>query len=118
MRPFEQAVRWHEANCPGESLTEMVEAHFLGGHVVAGPELFLMGRRVGREWENERLCDPWQVDPDGTMWHVWLFAGDIYQVRETVPYPLPWVSFHRRGRLVRMPFERAFPRGGRQMTDR
>jgi hypothetical protein len=103
--PFETAARWHAEHCPGDSLVDVLEAHLRVGHVVAGPRLFLMGRQVSSRWGEDELADPWRVDLAGDCWHVWLFAGDLGAVPSAVPYPLPWVTFHRSAttRLVRLP---------------
>jgi hypothetical protein len=104
MTPYETAARWHLAHCPGESFRDVIEAHLFNGHLIAGPRLFLLGRRVSHTWPDELLRDPWQTDPDGDAWHVWLCAGDLRAIPGVVPYPLPWVTYHRRGRLCRARF--------------
>jgi hypothetical protein len=97
---FEEAAAWHAAHGGGEmSFGEVVEAHAQGGYVFITPEFFLLGRRVARDWDEARRCDPWQVDPAGDCWHVWLAAGDWRGWERFLPYRLPWVSFHRRERL-------------------
>ena len=106
MTPIEQAAAWHAAHGGGEmSFMEVIAAHGRHGYVVATPEFFLLGRRVMRDWDDDRRCDPWQVAEDGDTWHVWLAAGEWEGWERFLPYPLPWVSFHRKGRLRVWPLD-------------
>ncbi len=112
---WEAAARWHIARCPGGSLAEVVEAHLQGGHVVSSPRAFVMVRRVWRAWPEDRLGDPWDVDPAGDCWHVWLFAGDPAMAPRLAGWlaPVPWLSYHRRGRRRTVAFPRwAMANGG------
>lgn len=99
MSPFEVAARWHGEHCPGISFADVVEAHFQRGYVIGNPDLFVLGRRVCRDWEEDLFDFPWLVAESGDCWHVWLWAGTVKDWRAVVPYPLPWISFHRAGRL-------------------
>lgn len=101
MTPFARAAEWHLAHCPGQSFRDVLEAHFQVGHVVSSPEIFLLGRRVSSWWCEQSLRDPWFTDEGGDTWHVWLFAGALPKVLAAIPYPLPYVTFDRRGRLRR-----------------
>ena len=104
MSPYEKAARWHLEHSPGVAFTEIVEAHFQVGYAFSGPAYFLLGRQVSSTWDDERICDPWQVDPLGDAWHVWLYAGDMRAWQRLVPYSLPWLMFHRRDKLRRYRF--------------
>ena len=97
--PFERAARAHLSLGSDWSFAEVVEAHAVSGYVSVTPEVFLLGRAVNSDWSDAELCDPhlWSAEPD--CWHVWLLAGDASRVWGLLPYELPWVSFHRRGRL-------------------
>lgn len=99
MSPYERAARWHLGNCPGVPFREILEAHLFCGHVVSGPERFVLGRQVRRDWPPDRLLDPWDTDAAGDAWHVWLWAGEVRDWRSVVPWPLPWVGFHRGERM-------------------
>ena len=103
--PFEQAALWHAKHCPGSAFAEVVEAHFQTGYVVGTPEVFLLGRRIDRTWPDEWVNDPWRAAPDGDCWHVWLWAGTVRDWSAMVPYPLPWLSWHRgeKRRVFRFP---------------
>jgi hypothetical protein len=104
MTPFERAARFYSDQ---DRLTEVVEAHFLHGYVISTPEIFVVARRVVSLWPDEMLADIRRVDPDGDCWHVELFAGDMEAVLAAMPFPLPFVSFHRRDRSAKVyPLER------------
>ena len=107
MSPYEQAARWHLEHCPDDPFVEVVEAHLQVGYVFSGHDFFLMGRQVSSDWDEARICDPRQVDEQGDAWHVWLYAGSMSAWQRLVPYPLPWLMFHRRGRLKRFHFPTA-----------
>jgi len=105
MTPYEQAARWHLAHCPGVEFREILEAHLFHGHVISSPTRFVLGRQVRHDWPAELLLDPRCVAPSGNCWHVWLWAGTVADWGEVVPWPLPWISFHRgdRWRVHRFP---------------
>jgi hypothetical protein len=104
--PYEQAARWHIEHV-GEGFREILEAHLFGGHVISGPDRFVLGRQVMHDWPEERLRDPWQVDETGDCWMVWLWAGDVQGWLAVVPWRLPWLCWHR-GERLRI---HRFPRG-------
>ena len=99
MSPYEQAARWHITHCPEVSFVSVVEAHLFNGHVISSPTRFVLGRQVRHDWPPELMLDPLCVAPSGNCWHVWLWAGTVRDWREVVPFPLPWISFHRGERL-------------------
>ena len=99
MTPFHRAAQWHLTHCPDHPLAPIVEAHFQNGYVFNTPELFIMARQVSYEWPDEEILDPWQSDPQGSVWHVWLYAGDMKAITKLIPYDLPYITFHRRGNL-------------------
>ena len=98
--PYERAARWHIAHCPHTPFVQVVEAHFFSGVVVSTPDIFVLARRVGHDWDEVRLLDIGQADPAGDCWHVWLFAGNLPQLPAADMLRLPWVTFHRGHRLV------------------
>jgi hypothetical protein len=97
--PIERAVQWHEASGCVIPFMELVAAHGRHGVVIATPDLFILARRVDATWSNARRDDPWDVAEDGNCWHVWLLAGDWRKWERYVPFLLPLVSMHRRGKL-------------------
>lgn len=97
MTPFSQAAElWRNSGSPW-SFAQMIEAHAQVGHVVITPAVFLLARPIRADWPTADACDPlaWCAEPD--CWHVSLAAGKLAAI--PVPYPLPWVSFCRRGRF-------------------
>ena len=99
MSPFTRAALCHEALGSAWSFGQIVEAHAQAGHVVVTPEICLLFRAVRRDWEERDLCDPLLWSPEPDCWHVWILAGDYRQALRWMPYPLPYVSCHRHGRL-------------------
>lgn len=107
MTPFVRAALCHEGLGSAWSFAQVVEAHAQCGYVVVTPELCLLFRAVRSDWSEGELCDPLLFSPEPDCWHVWLVAGDYRQALRWTPYPLPWVSCHRRGKLRVMGLEEA-----------
>lgn len=100
MTPFAQAAEAHGALGCGWPFVALVEAHALhGGYVFITPDCFLMGRPIRRDWPSKDIANPAKVASDPDCWHVWLMAGELSALLALIPYPLPFVSFHRRGVL-------------------
>lgn len=97
--PIERAVRWHEASGCGIPFMELVAAHGRHGVVIATPDLFILARLVDAGWSSSRRDDPWDADPMGNCWHVWLMAGMWTHWEQFEPYRVPLVSMHRHGKL-------------------
>jgi hypothetical protein len=105
--PYERAALWHRVHCPHVPFVQVVEAHFYHGYVVSTRALFVLARRVRHDWSGTRLLDIGQTDPAGDCWHVWLFAGELPQLPAADMLRLPWVTFHRGQRVVRLRAPRA-----------
>ncbi|QJE99108.1 hypothetical protein [Luteolibacter luteus] len=105
MTPFAKAALCHQGLRSAWSFAEIVEAHAQSGYVVVTPEICLLFRAVRRDWSEAELCDPLLYSPEPDCWHVWLLAGDYRQAMRWMPFPLPWVSFHRRGKWRVMEME-------------
>lgn len=99
MTPYEQAATWHIEHCPGVPFREVLEAHLFSGYVISTPERFVLGRQVNHDWSEERLLEPMDTDEQGDCWMVWLWAGDVKGWMEVVPFPLPYLCWHRGTRL-------------------
>jgi len=99
MTPFTRAAQWHLTHCPDHPLAPIVEAHFQNGYVFNTPDLFILARQISIDWTDEEILDPWQSDPQGSVWHVWLYAGDMKAIAKLIPYKLPYITFHRAGKL-------------------
>lgn len=110
MTPFTRAAQWHLTHCPEHPLAPILEAHLQKGYVFNTPELFIMARRVLLAWDEDRLLDPWDHAPHGNSWHIWLYAGDIKAIAKLIPYPLPYITFHRAGKLKTYPMKKLMPR--------
>ncbi len=106
MSPYVQAATLHNAAGMAHSFAEAIEAHAMGGYVLITPSLFLLGRRVGTEWTDAELLDPWLTCPSGSAWHVHLAAGDLREALRLLPYRLPWLSYFHNGNKRLMPLAR------------
>jgi hypothetical protein len=107
MTPYTRAFFWHDALQSQWEFEEIIARHGQIGFVHITPDVFVMARRVEADWQDDRLCDLQFTAPAGDCWHVWLLAGDFRAAMAFLPYPLPYVSFHRRGRLRVMTLDRA-----------
>lgn len=106
--PIERAIERHDAFGSDWTFGDIIAAHAPHGVVIIRPDIVLLARPVLVEWSDERTSDPMMVaaeSPD--CWHIWIVAGDWRRCTEFAPFRLPWVSMHRRGRLIRLPWERA-----------
>lgn len=81
-----------------------VAAHLTsGGHFLASAGAVCLWRPVCRDWDDERLCNPWDSAPEGNAWYVWMTAGpDALRTWAALAtsggWPVKdWVAFHRRG---------------------
>ena len=99
MTPIEQAEAWHAGSGCEWDFRDLIAAHGRIGRVVATPEVFILARQVRSDWPESLRNDPWSIAPAGNCWHVWLIAGDWRGWERFLPYPLPWVSMHRHGKL-------------------
>jgi hypothetical protein len=98
--PYDQAREWQNHIGSSWHLAHVIAAHGdCGGQVHITPELFVLARPVRREWPDERICDPQEVATEPDCWHVWLLAGDIAAALRLLPYPLPFMSWHRGDRF-------------------
>ena len=112
MNPYERAAQVYLSEPCARPFRVDLENHLFLGWVFSTPTLFLMGRRVFRDWPEERIKNSGISDTEGDCWHVWLAAGDMREAIRMIPTHLPWLSFERRNRLVVMPmakFLRMFP---------
>jgi hypothetical protein len=121
--PYQRAHGWHLAGGWHWSFEQVIAAHAHngGGQVHVTPEVFVLARPVCRAWPEEWICDPQRVaaradgggnaggggdgggiasaDGIADCWHVWLLAGDAPAALRYLPYELPFMSWHRRGKL-------------------
>lgn len=110
MSPFEQAALLYQSLDAPLSFGQVVEAHALhGGTVIMRPDLFLVARPILSEWDEASILDPEIVAENPDCWHVFMAAGSARKaILEAVPFWLPLISFHRRGRFVICPADKLF----------
>jgi len=97
--PLDIARRINDA-AGGTAWETDVAAHLSsGGYFLASGSHVLLWRPVWRAWPEARLLNPWEADPEGDAWYVWMAVGDVHLFADLVPiYPVKdWVAFHRRG---------------------
>lgn len=97
--PLETAQRINDA-AGGTAWETDVAAHLSsGGHFLASGSHVLLWRPVWRDWPEERLLNPWDADPDGNAWYLWMAVGDVRLFADlaTIFPGKEWVAFHRRG---------------------
>jgi hypothetical protein len=99
MTPYDRADIRHLEFGSEWTFAEVIEAHAVSGHVHITPDVFVMARQVHSEWDPDSFSDPYATFSNGNCWHVWLLAGDFRAAMAFMPYPLPFISYHRRGRL-------------------
>lgn len=111
--PIARAVAKHEAFQSDWTFGQIIAAHAPLGVVIIRPDIVLLARPICRDWPEADIGNPMCVADDPDCWHVWMVAGDWRRCVELAPYPLPWVSMHRRERLIVMSWEDAAARGKR-----
>jgi len=106
MTPFARAAELWLASGTRWPFSRFVEAHAQSGMVFITPDLFALVRPVGTDWSTAELNDPLLVSTDPDCWHIGLAAGDVSSLPRLLPF-LPWISYHRRGRLRRIQWTEA-----------
>lgn len=116
---IERARAVYEREPCARSFEEDCTAHLESGYLLSTPDTFALWRPVWWHWPMERLLDPWESDPAGDCWHIWLLAGDAWPVWE-ISEPKNLVAFERSNRLrayhygrIRNQWTRFFPRARR-----
>lgn len=93
MQPIIEAQRLRGADFAAE-----LRAHLLQGVVVSTSRIFLMGRPCPKGADVSDLSRSWPV-AECNSWFVWVGVGDARELIAAMPYPLPWIGWHRQGRL-------------------
>jgi hypothetical protein len=107
LAPVQMAREWYRAHLRARSFEVDLGMFLLRGHVVSAPEGFMMGHVVN----HERVAEEWEKIGDcvsgGNCWYVWVLAGGggLRWFMDRMPFYLPWVAFHRRGKLKLFPTE-------------
>lgn len=96
MTPAEVAARLCAER--GGNFRDELEAHLLTGYVFSTPTLFLIGKPVPRSVDTAE--DIWRRFDiaECNAWFVWLGVGDPLALLNLMPFPLPWIGWHRQGR--------------------
>lgn len=103
MTPYLQA--WEAYHARGEPWTPWTVAldwHLQHGLVISTDRAFLMARRVPSAADDHThlTLSPPHATFGADCWHVWAAAGDLRALLAiSAAYPLPWISWSRRGRL-------------------
>ena len=97
MTPYQRAQLAHNSDPDNDPFEEVIVAHFLTGIVISTPDVFLLARPV--ESSDPSPTDPFEVYDNPDTWHIHLAAGDLSKIADSLPYPLPLVSFVRKNRL-------------------
>lgn len=100
MSPYQRAEARHLEFGSDWTFAEVIDAHGVVGYVHSTPDLFVMARQGHSDWNSDEFRDPYATSSTGDCWHVWLLAGDFRAAMAFLPFPLPFVSYHRRDRLV------------------
>lgn len=101
MHPLDTARALNDA-AGGTSWEQDVAAHLLhGGHFYADGESVLLWRPVSRHWTSEALLNPWQSDPEGDAWYIWMGVGNLrpfLAMATSGGWPAKsFIAFHRKG---------------------
>jgi hypothetical protein len=76
---------------------EALEAHLLYGYVFSTPDAFVMGRPVRRDGDVGDVWRTWPLE-ECDAWFVWVGVGEVAQLLDFIPFPLPWIGWNRVGR--------------------
>lgn len=114
LKPLGLAEGWHALHTDAGhmALTSVIEAHEkCGGRLVSNDKVWILARPVFAFWNDEAMCDPSKAlplgDPNANAWHVWLAAGDLREAWKHFE-PLPFLTYHRRDRLIVRRFNTMF----------
>jgi len=98
--PYHRARFWHFSTASHWEFAQVIAAHGeRGGYVHITPEVFVLARPIRRDWSEDDICNPQLVAEEADCWHLWLLSGAASAAVRFLPYPLPFVSWHRRGKF-------------------
>ena len=85
----------------GDPMDDVVQ-HLDHGWIYSSPESFGLARIIDVKWPDEDLmCPDIYYDPSDCLtdpdlgWYFTRVAGDVAEVLSRLPFPLPWVAWHR-----------------------
>ena len=93
-----------------------VLAHLERGRVICGPGFLLLGRAVPRnapEAEILNLERSW-TEAECDAWFVWWASGSLKEIARLLPFPKPWLGFHRRDAIRWYPLSKFLRTHGKQ----
>lgn len=93
--PLELALAVYETEPCARSFGEDLWHHLERGYVVSTPEALALARPVWRDWPLDRLRRPWESDPAGDCWWIWLLAGRMDVAMQWLPEPKKWLAYER-----------------------
>ncbi|MDB6117408.1 MAG: hypothetical protein JWO08_1189 [Verrucomicrobiaceae bacterium] len=110
--PFDQAQAVYEREPCARTFFEDLHFHLCHGYVYSSPGCFAMVREVNHDWSEQRMLAPWETQPGGDCWMIWLLAGNAAEAIGKLPHPKPWLATERSGRLRVVAAERFLARLG------
>ncbi len=72
--------------------------HLRWGYVYSSPDLFAMARPVAKDSSRESILNYAIQHNKPDCWHVALVVGNLSNLLNLLPFPLPWMSFERRNK--------------------
>lgn len=78
---------------------EDVQLHLANGYVIGTPWLLALARPVNHLDVVANIVDPSCHYDSFDCWHIYFAAGEVMELVRCLPYPLPWISYERRGNL-------------------
>lgn len=125
MTAYDQARAVYDREPCARSFEEDLWFHLQHGYVYSSPTCFGMAREVNHDWPASRLLAPWETQPGGDCWMVWLLAGDAQEAVAKLPHSKPFLAFERTNVARVVKAERFFrrlrwltpKRGGRGEND-
>lgn len=104
MSPLEQLAALYNSQETTRTLWRDIELHLQHGYLIKTPTYIAMGKAIVRWMSEEEIKDPECEIPEGyekhaDAWYIYAFAGSACNFTSFVPYVLPYVAWHRRGKL-------------------
>lgn len=96
MTPYQQAQAVYEREPCARSFHEDHFHHLQHGFVYSSPTCFAMCREVSSAWGADKMLAPWEVEPGGDCWFVWMLAGDAREAIGRLPHVKPFIAFEKR----------------------
>lgn len=95
MNPLVQAIKLRAS--VGADFWAEFQAHLATGVVISTPRIFLMGRPCPKGADMSDIRQRWSSSKCDA-WFVWCAVGELGDLLAAIPFPLPWIGWHRQGR--------------------